>query len=31
MCVPAIGLVGKVFTTDPGDLNSIPGRIIPKL
>ena len=25
-----IGLVGRVFTTGPGDLRSIPGRIIPK-
>ena len=25
-----IGLVGKVFANRPGDLGSIPGRIIPK-
>ena len=25
-----IGLVGRVFANDPGDLGSIPGRIIPK-
>ena len=25
-----IGLVGRVFTNGPGDLGSIPGRIIPK-
>ena len=25
-----IGLVGSVFATGPGDLGSIPGRIIPK-
>ena len=25
-----IGLVGRVFTTDLGDLCSIPGRVIPK-
>ena len=25
-----IGLVGRVFTSGPGDLGSIPGRIIPK-
>ena len=25
-----IGLVGRVFAHDPGDLGSIPGRIIPK-
>ena len=25
-----IGLVGKVFTNDPGDLGSISGRVIPK-
>ena len=24
-----IGLVGRVFATDPGDLGSIPGRVIP--
>ena len=25
-----IGLVGRVFANDPGDLGSIPGRVIPK-
>ena len=25
-----IGLVGRVFTNGPGDLCSIPGRLIPK-
>ena len=25
-----IGLVGSVFTNGPGDLGSIPGRVIPK-
>ena len=25
-----IGLVGRVFAMGPGDLDSIPGRIIPK-
>ena len=25
-----IGQVGRVFTNDPGDLVSIPGRVIPK-
>ena len=25
-----IGLVGRVFANGPGDLGSIPGRIIPK-
>ena len=25
-----IGLVGRVFTNGPGDLGSIPGRVIPK-
>ena len=27
---PDIGLVGKVFANGPGDLGSIPGRVIPK-
>ena len=27
---PAIGLVGSVFANGPGDLGSIPGRVIPK-
>ena len=26
-----IGLVGRVFANGPGDLGSIPGRIIPKI
>ena len=25
-----IGLVGRVFVNGPGDLGSIPGRVIPK-
>ena len=25
-----IGLVGRVFANNPGDLGSIPGRVIPK-
>ena len=25
-----IGLVGWVFANDPGDLGSVPGRVIPK-
>ena len=25
-----IGLVGRVFANGPGDLGSIPGRVIPK-
>ena len=25
-----IALVGRVFTNGPGDLRSIPGRVIPK-
>ena len=25
-----IGLVGRVFANSPGDLGSIPGRVIPK-
>ena len=28
--VPAIGLVVRVFANGPGDLGSIPGRVIPK-
>ena len=27
---PLIGLVGRVFANGPGDLGSIPGRVIPK-
>ena len=26
----SLGLVGRVFANDPGDLGSIPGRVIPK-
>ena len=26
-----IGLVGRVFATDPGDLRSITGHVIPKI
>ena len=26
-----IALVGRVFANDPGDLGSIPGRVIPKI
>ena len=25
-----IGLVGRVFSNDPGDMGSIPGQVIPK-
>ena len=25
-----IGLVGRVFTNGPGDVGSIPGRVVPK-
>ena len=25
------GLVGRVFANGPGDLGSIPGRVIPKI
>ena len=25
-----LGLVGRVFTNGPGDLGSVPGRVIPK-
>ena len=25
-----IGLVGRVFTNDPGDLGSVPGHVLPK-
>ena len=28
--ITCIGLEGKVFTNCPGDLGSIPGRVIPK-
>ena len=27
---PLIGLVGRVFSSDPGDRGSIPGHVIPK-
>ena len=30
VCKLFIGLVGRVFANDPGDLGSIPGRVIPK-
>ena len=26
-----IGQVGRMFVNDPGDLGSIPGRVIPKI
>ena len=29
-CDCYIGLVGRVFANGPGDLGSIPGRVIPK-
>ena len=29
-CLPDIGLMVRVFTNGPGDLGSIPGRVIPK-
>ena len=28
--IPDIGLAVKVFTNGPGDLGSVPGRVIPK-
>ena len=28
--ISVIGLVGRVFADGPGDLGSIPGRVIPK-
>ena len=28
--IPDIGLAVRVFANDPGDLGSIPGRVIPK-
>ncbi len=28
--IPDIGLVGRVFANGPGDLDSIPGCVIPK-
>ena len=30
VCLILIGLVGRVFTNGPGDLRSIPGRVLPK-
>ena len=30
MVVDIFDLVGRVFANDPGDLGSIPGRVIPK-
>ena len=30
ICTSLIGLVGRVFVNGPGDLGSIPGRVIPK-
>ena len=30
VCDRLIGLVGRVFANGPGDLGSIPGRVIPK-
>ena len=30
VCECLTGLVGRVFANDPGDLGSIPGRVIPK-
>ena len=30
VCVPDIGLAVRVFANGPGDLGSIPGRVIPK-
>ena len=29
-CVPDIGLAVRVFANGPGDLGSIPGRVVPK-
>ena len=31
MSIMFIGLVGRVFANSPGDLGSIPGRVIPKI
>ena len=28
--VPLIGQVGRVFANGPGDMDSIPGRVMPK-
>ena len=28
--IPSLSLVGRVFANGPGDLDSIPGRVIPK-
>ena len=30
LSITDIALVGRVFANDPGDLGSIPGRVIPK-
>ena len=30
ICIPDIGIMVRVFTNGPGDLGSIPGRVIPK-
>ena len=30
MNIRLIGLVGRVFANGPGDVDSIPGRVIPK-
>ena len=30
MLKSTIGLVGRVFANDPGDLGSIPGHVLPK-
>ena len=30
VCIPDIGLAVRVFANGPGDLGSIPGRVIPK-
>ena len=29
-CLPAIGLMSRVFANGPGDRGSVPGRAIPK-
>ena len=30
MCIPGIGQAVRMFANGPGDLGSIPGRVIPK-
>ena len=30
LCVPDIGIIVRVFANGPGELGSIPGRVIPK-